>query len=81
VVGEVQSGSGVELVLDRAQMLRSVDAQVGALGEELAQQPIGVLVRAALPGRVRVAEVDRDSAVGGDFGMTGLCVPRTASLP
>jgi hypothetical protein len=33
---------------------------IGALGEVLAQQPVGVLVGATLPGRVRVAEVDVD---------------------
>ena len=38
--------------------LAAVHGQVGALGEVLAQQPVGVLVAAALPGRVRVAEVD-----------------------
>jgi hypothetical protein len=39
----------------------AVDAQVRALGEILAQQPIGVFIDAALPGRVRVAEVDLDA--------------------
>ena len=38
--------------------------QVAALGEVLAQQPVGVLVAGPLPGRVRVAEVDL--AVRGD---------------
>src|SRR3954449_4032305 len=37
----------------------AVHAEVSALREVLAQQPIGVLVRATLPGAVRVAEVDR----------------------
>ena len=32
--------------------------EVGALREVLAQQPVGVLVRAALPRPVRIAEVD-----------------------
>ena len=35
-----------------------VAVQVGAFGEVLAQQAVGVLVGAALPGRVRVGEVD-----------------------
>jgi hypothetical protein len=33
-----------------------VCAQVGAFGEVLPQQPVGVLVRAALPWTVRIAE-------------------------
>jgi hypothetical protein len=33
-----------------------VGAQIGALGEVLTQEPIGVFVRAALPGRAGVAE-------------------------
>ena len=37
-----------------------MDRQVGALGEVLPQQPVGVLVRAALSWALRVAEVDRD---------------------
>ena len=48
--------------------------EVGALLQPEPQQPVGVLVRAALPGRVRVAEVDRhvelelDRCVGGELG-------------
>ena len=41
-----------------ARCSRAVHGQVGALGEVLAQQPVGVLVGAPLPRRVRVAEVD-----------------------
>src|SRR5262249_18065114 len=49
---------GVELRGDRIQVLAAVHRQVRAFGEVLAQQPVGVLAGAALPGRVRVAEVD-----------------------
>ena len=35
-----------------------MDAEVGALGEVLAQKAVGVLVRAALPGALRIAKVD-----------------------
>src|SRR6266702_8213573 len=52
------AGPGVQLGGDCLQVLAAVGRQVGALGEVLAQQPVGVLVAAALPGRVRVAEVD-----------------------
>ena len=49
----------------------AMDAQVGALGKVVAQQPVGVLVRAALPGRVGVAEVDRRAGGRGDRAMAG----------
>ena len=52
------AGPAVQLVRDRGQVRRAVPGQGGALGEVLAQQPVGVLVAAPLPGRVRVAEVD-----------------------
>ena len=42
-----------------------VCAQVGALGEVLAQQAVGVLIRATLPGGVRVAEVDAHAGQSG----------------
>ena len=52
------AGPGVQLRRDRVQVLFAVHGQVGALGEVLAQQPVGVLVAAPLPGRMRIAEVD-----------------------
>jgi hypothetical protein len=53
--------------------------QVGAFGQVLAQQPVGrgtshthgVLVRSALPGAVRVTEVDRDAGGDGEVGVVG----------
>lgn len=42
-------------------MLFGVDAEVGALGEVVAQETVRVFVAATLPGRVGVAEVDRDA--------------------
>src|SRR3954452_12150413 len=44
-------------------VLGAVHAEVGALWKVLAQQPVGVLVRAALPGAVRVAEVDLHASI------------------
>jgi hypothetical protein len=38
-------------------------AEIGALGQVLADQAVGVLVGAALPGAVRVAEADVDVQV------------------
>ena len=49
-------GNGVELFLGKA-------AQVSALGEVLAQEPIGVLVGASLPGAVGVTEVHLHAGV------------------
>ena len=57
------SGSVVERVGDGFELVGAPAGQVGALGEVLAQQPVGVLVGAALPGAVRVGEVDRDAGV------------------
>src|SRR3954447_18305495 len=44
-------------------VLGAVRAEVGALWKVLAQQPVGVLVRAALPGAVGIAEVDLNACV------------------
>jgi len=50
-------GNGIEIVLGEG-------AQVGALGQVLAQQAVGVLACAALPGTVGVAEVDHAGSGG-----------------
>jgi hypothetical protein len=47
---ESLSGPVVELVGDVVQVAGAVGGQVAALGEVLAQQAVGVLVAAALPG-------------------------------
>src|SRR5215208_347197 len=41
----------------------AVHAEIGALREVLAQQPVGVLIRAALPWAMRIAEVDLKTGV------------------
>ena len=46
-----------------------VAVQVGAFGQVLAQQPVRILVAAALPGRVRVGEVDLQPGGLLDAGM------------
>ncbi len=51
------AGSAVEGRGDGGEVAGGVLAQVSAFGEVL--PPVGVLVGAALPGAVRVAEVDR----------------------
>jgi hypothetical protein len=44
------AGPGVQFGGDRLQVLTAVARQAGALGEVLAQQPVGVFVAAPLPG-------------------------------
>src|SRR5215210_8216804 len=53
----------------RRKVVRAVPAQVGALREVLPQPPVGVLVRAALPRAVRVAEVDRHASLDPELGV------------
>src|SRR4051794_8327895 len=55
--------SAVESCGNRREVVHIMQAQVGALREVLAQQPVGVLVRPALPRAVRVAEVDLQARV------------------
>ena len=55
-------GNGIQLFL-------AVSRQVRALGQVLADQAVDVFVAAALPGAVRVAEVDRDAGSLGDLGV------------
>src|SRR3954447_4467964 len=50
-------------------VLGTVHAEVSALREVLAQQPIGVLIRAALPGAVGIAEVDLKTGVDPQAGV------------
>src|SRR4029453_58779 len=49
------SRPAVEGCSHRCKVVRAVHAEVGALREVLPQQPVGVLVRAALPGAVGIA--------------------------
>src|SRR3954454_20180791 len=53
------------------QVLGAVHAEVGALWKVLAQQPVGVLVRAALPRAVGIAEVDRHASLDPELGVLG----------
>ncbi len=47
-VVEDDPGSPAQFVLDRAQVSRGVNCEVGSLREVLAEQAVGVLVRTAL---------------------------------
>src|SRR5215204_4709692 len=53
------------------ELLGAVHAEVGALWKVLPQQPVGVLVRATLPGAVRIAEVDRHARLDPELGVLG----------
>ena len=56
----------VEFLGDRVEVVLRVDGWAGAFGEALAQEPVGVLVGAALPRGVRVAEADGHVQRGSD---------------
>ena len=60
--GEVEafSRARVQAMRDGVQLALGVARQVRPLGEVLAQQAIGVLVGAALPGAVRIGKEDLD---------------------
>ena len=67
---------------DRGEFVGAVAGEVGPFREVLAQQAVGVLVGAALPGALRVAEVDRQAGVdraAGRGGPSRRPGPRSAS--
>src|SRR4051812_13814976 len=53
------------------EVLGAVHAEVGAFWKVLPQQPVGVLVRATLPGAVGIAEVDRHASLDPELGVLG----------
>jgi hypothetical protein len=57
----VLAGATVEGGGDRGEVPGAVSRQVGSSREVLPQQPVGVLVGAALPGALWVAEVDLEA--------------------
>ena len=61
----------VEFPRDRVELGSSVDAEIGVPGEVLAEQAVAVLVAAALPGAVRIAEEDADVGVDGELHVLG----------
>jgi hypothetical protein len=60
------AGSVVELGGDGVEVGLGVDREVGSFGEELADQPVPVLVAASLPRRVRVTEIHWDPGSDGE---------------
>ena len=69
------SRSIIELTGHRIQFGSCVDAEVGVLGEVLAEQPVAVLVAAALPRTVGITEEDGDLRVDGELGVLGHFFP------
>src|SRR6266508_1894991 len=67
--------AGVECERDGGELVGAVSAEVGPSGEVLAEQAVGVFVAAALPGAVRIAEVDVEADV--DAYPTGRSFTRT----
>lgn len=59
----------VQFVGNRIQLLLAIYRQVRTLGQVLPDQSIDVFVATALPGAVRVAEVDRHAGLLGDLRM------------
>jgi hypothetical protein len=59
----------IEFVCDCVQLLLGLARQIRTLGQILADQAIDVFVAAALPGAVRVAEVNSHAGALSDFGM------------
>ena len=74
-------GLALRAAATAASLLGAVHAEIGALREVLAQQPVGVLVGAALPWALRIAEVDLDAGIdlqGARAGPSRLPDPRSA---
>lgn len=67
---EALARTHVQLQCNGVEFFLAVYRQVRALGQVLADQTVDVFVAAALPGAVRVAEVDRYAGSLGDFGVS-----------
>ena len=59
---EALARAGVELPGNRIEFGLRESGEVGAIGERLTEQAVGVLVDTALPGAVRIGEVDGDAS-------------------
>jgi hypothetical protein len=68
---ECLAWSTVERRRDRREVLGAVAGEVGASGEILVQQPVGVLVGGALPGAAWIAEVDLKAGVEPELDVLG----------
>jgi len=71
VVVEAFPGSAVEFLHDMGDVLSTVEGEVGALGEVLANKPVEILVRSPLPRAGAFGEEDRDAGRFGESFMAG----------
>ena len=69
LVAEGFAGSAVECCGDSVEVVPCVSVEVGAVGEVLAEEAVGVVVGAALPWTLGVAEVDVEVGVCAELGM------------
>lgn len=69
--------TGIESSCHGGNLVGAMDAQVGAFREVLTQQPIGILVGAALPRALRITEVDLDARVDLETIVVLTGLPRT----
>lgn len=65
-IAQCHPGAAIELIGHGIELLLGVAAQIGALGEVLAQQPIGVFVTAAQPRAVGITEVHLHTRILGE---------------
>ena len=65
------AGSTVQCCGDSVQVASGVSAEIGAFGEVLSEETVGVLVGATLPGTLGVAEVDIEIGVYSELSVLG----------
>lgn len=61
------AGAVVDFIGDGVQLFLAVARQIGAFGQVLANQPVGVLIAATLPWAVRIAKVHGHARVDGQL--------------
>ena len=69
------TGSTVQSCGDSVQVASGVSAEVGAFGEVLSEETVGVLVGTTLPWCLGVAEVDVQVGFYSELGVLGHSVP------
>lgn len=65
------SAAGVEFAGDGVEIVLAEMGEIHPLGKILAQEAVGVFIAAALPGAVRIAEIDLHIGGHGEAGMGG----------
>ena len=64
---ECLAGSSIEFGGDRIELVLGAVCEPGLAREVLAQEAVGVLIGAALPGATRIAEEDGDATGDGEL--------------